>query len=775
MKRALILTALLAMGLLMASSFAAAQDPPAATSGGQVTLSLLDRSNVSSAKFQEYREIPNGVSLPSLNLFSTGKAFSFDLQAQNVARSDQRYTGWTDFNFFGVSFDYNQTPHRMGNNGHVILQETAPGVWSMSPTLRQAINSTIDAKFPFSGTTNARTHDFYTSVLAPTFAAAGLVDLNGLRQRGNVEFDLGKKLPFDLTFSYMRELKSGSRGAGGGDILSGPISFVVEVPEPLNEIVQDYGLRAGYNFKRGNVHFSLNRNLYNNRAETTLVDNPYRPFDLAYSAAVGTTTPSYGGPGTARFIGPPDNEATTSKVGFMLKFPRQTRVSGDVSLATWTQNAAFYPYGNNSTAFTTAGAPVNVVSSLQQPSLNGKINTTTMYLSFVSRPMPGLGVRMRYRTYDLSNKTVKYVVTGDMSGGNSGGPDRNWGIPSAANYAEFEFGRATMSTYDTTTKRFDALASYDIKDLTFEAALHRTNLTRTNREATSGTDNGWGVSAVYHASEWLGLRAFTDKTMRTAEGTPNATNTASWQVYGYQADEAEREMTRTGFDVELTPVPSLGVTLAYFRRNVDYTGRPLRDAANSDSTVGLLSQKYDSYTLEFEFTPSERVELGAFYTHEKDASTNRWASGSTTLTNLVRWDASDKTNTFGANAVIQFVPKVWTFSLMAQQQKVDGLMDITPQLATATMVTGRATLTPPGVADIPDWDDTTITSFMLQLDRAIGKAWQLGVGYYYEKYDFSDAYTSGTALMPIQPLIFMKADNGNYQASVGYAKLTYRF
>ena len=51
----------------------------------------------------------------------------------------------------------------------------------------------------------------------------------------------------------------------------------------------------------------------------------------------------------------------------------------------------------------------------------------------------------------------------------------------------------------------------------------------------------------------------------------------------------------------------------------------------------------------------------------------------------------------------------------------------------------------------------------------------MSAGYMYEKYDFKDAYTSGNELMPQAILIFMKADRGNYDANVVYAKLKYRF
>ena len=762
MKRALTVTALLAMGVLVASSFAAAQDAPASTSGGQVTLSLLGRSDVSSSKFEEYREVPKGLSIPFLNLFSTTNMVDFNLQAYNVRQTDQRYSGWANTSWLGVAFDYNQTPHNMGNDGHSIFQETALGVWSMSSSLRQALGDAAD-KTASAG----RTYPFFSALLAPTFASAGNIDLTSMRQRGNVELDLGKKLPFDLKFTYMRELKTGTRGYGGGDIL-GSISPVVDVPEPLNEVTQDFGIRAAYNFKMGNVHAAFNRNVYDNQAETLSVNSPFRASDVAYTTA--TSIPG-GGAGTVRFINAPDNEATGTTFGFLLKFKRQTRIAGDVSMATWTQNASFYPYTINSTILTGTGQPANLLSSLQKPSLNGKIDTTTVNFSFSSRPIDGLGLRMRYRSYDLTNKTARFVITGDTSGT----PDRSWGAADTPT-ADEPYGHATAQNYDTKTERFDASASYDFKGITFEGAFRTSKLTRTFREAPSGKENGASFSAVYHANDFVGVRATIDQTNRTAEGYATTT-------IGLMVDEAERKTTRTGFEIELTPASGLGLTFAYFRRNTDYPNRPGRVAGDLNTTSGLLEAKYDTFTGEFEYAPSERAEFSVYYTYEKDAQTNRWSTlTSGAINNLLNYAGTDKTNTFGVNAMFQLVPDKWTFSLMARQQKVDGLMDITARETGSFYTPGRTTLVAAGTGgaqDINDWDDTTLTTAGLQLDRMVGKAWKLSLGYAYEKYDFADAYsvpyTGPASLMPQSVLIFMKTDSGPYKASVGYAKLSYRF
>jgi hypothetical protein len=59
-----------------------------------------------------------------------------------------------------------------------------------------------------------------------------------------------------------------------------------------------------------------------------------------------------------------------------------------------------------------------------------------------------------------------------------------------------------------------------------------------------------------------------------------------------------------------------------------------------------------------------------------------------------------------------------------------------------------------------------LTTVVAQLDYAVAKAWNITMGYWYEKYDFRDAFTAGDLLMPQSVYIFMKPDNGAFAAVV---------
>jgi hypothetical protein len=776
MKRITTLTILFACGLLATSTSLLAQTPPPSQAtpapkaetqdwfSGNVNLLLLGREDVASSKFEEYRVVPNGVSMPVFNFMGSQGGKDFALFGTNISQKDQRYTGRASVNWLGVSFDYNQIPHNMGNDAKTIHTETAPGVWSMNATARKALGDAVDA-VPASG----RNYPFYANLLAPTIAAAEHSDLNAMRKRGDVTFDLGKNLPFDLAFTYQRDVKTGYRGASAGDIL-GVVTASVDVLEPLDEVTQDFGVRWSWNFQnKGNVHASFNRNLYNDRIDALIVDNPFRATDLAY---VSTAVP--GGPAQARFSTSPDNEATRGAFGAQFKFARQTRITADLAFGQWTQNDPFLPYTINSAIFTPSGAPANATASLQRASLDGKINTASYNFTFGSRPVEGLGIRMRYRNYSFKDKSARYLITGDTSGS----PDRTFSNANAAT-AEEPYGHATANRTDSSTGRFEAQVSYDAGDLTLEGAYRNVQTSwegRANSSGTDGKENGYTLAAIYHTSDWLGFRFNFDRADRTVSGF-TATSVAALQ--GVMADHAEREQTRIGADIEITPSDKYCVTFAYFRRNDDYPNRPSEVPSNAETRSGLLEASYDMYSVDFDFTPSARAELAAFYTYEKVAETNQWVTlTSGNVNNLLRYAPWDKGHTFGVNGMFHLVPERCTLSVLLQQQKVDGFLDITAREAGAFYTPGRTTLIPAGTggaADISDYDDMKQTTAVLDLGYAFAKAWTFSLGYAYDKYTTADAFSDGTTIFPQSVLFFLKANDGNYTANMAYTRLSYRF
>jgi len=766
MKRITIVTVLLACGLLLAATPLFAQTAPASPNwfSGKASLLLLGRDDVDSSKFQEYKVVPKGVSMPVFNLAGSHNGTDFALTGQNISQDDQRYTGYANLSWLGVAFDYNSIVHNMGNNGRTLFTENAPGVWNMSASTRQYLGDAVDAVPAAS-----RIYPFYYALLSPTLTAMPYADITSLRQRGDMAFDLGKKLPFDLQFTYLRELKTGSRAPSNGDVY-GVVSTVVDFPETMDEVVQDIGIRFAKNFKSGNVYARFNQNTYTDNIDAFVVDNPFRATDLAY-----TSTAVPGGPAQGRFGVPPDNKATRGAFGLMYKMKKQTRLSADFAMNTWTQNEQFLPYTINSTILTNTNAPATVTSSLPAQSLDGKINTSMYNFAFSSRPTDDLSIRMRYRVYDLTNKTNRFVIPG----GAGASPDRAWANSTVT--ADEPYGYATALNYDSSSKRFDLQASYDIKAFTLEGFYKNGQLERTHREAEKGAENTYGMFVTYHANDMFGVKAIYDSYKRTADGTT---------LYGFQEDEAEKTVKRTGLEIELSPADKIGLSFTYYKNDREYPNRPNRVGLTSgvptpgaqpipNTPSGLIEAKYDTYTLDFEYTPSARAELGAWYTYEKNTAVNKWYGlTGTALNNALNYAGNDKGDSFGVNAAFTIVPDKWKLALMFTQQKIDGTMDITALESGSFYTPGRTTLIPAGqggAADITDYDDTKWTTANLSLVYTYNAKTSLSVGYAYDKYTFGDAYHASNNPFAQSPLFFMQENNGNYTANIVYTKLTVRF
>lgn len=755
MTRTRFITAALACSLMTGLPDATAQDAPAPSSNwfaGTAAIDLLGRDTIASSKFEEYRVVPKGVSMPVFDLTGTKGDVDLAFWGRNIAQRDQRYSGRLSSPAVGLRFDYNQIPHSMGNDGRSIMTELGPGVWGMNASLRQWLGDRVNAQLP----TSTRTYGFFADLYAPTIAAANVVDLNSLRQRGQIDVTLGPDLPFDLTVSYMRELKSGTRGAGGGSI-RGFSDNIVEVPEPLNEMTQDVGVRLGLARAWGHAYAGVSRNWYNNRQETLTVDNPLIAVDQVYRAASGTV-PATGGSSRARFIGPPDNAANTFAGGGQIKLARQTRIGGDLALGRWTQNAQLYPYTIFTLGPTGSGADGSNPASLQFQSLNGKVDTTAATLLVTSRPVTGLGLRARFRRYDFDNRTAAIPRVGSFSAS----PDRLWGV---TNLSTQPLGYITASPYSHKTDRIDASASYDIGPVTVEGAARTIHIDRTYREAETTKETGATLSAVYRASDLLHVRASFDDSSRKAEGL---------EVAGparLPADLAERDATRAGVNVEFMPVDAVTVTFGWIRTEADYKNRDEVTGA-AGSAYGLVSTKYDSYTGEVDFTPNDRAQFVAYYTREDNRSTTQAFSGGVTLVNKLTFEGSDETDTFGAIATLHVVPEKWTATLNARRQKLDGLMDISGD-PTGSFSVARAAYG--GIQDIGNYSDTTLSIVNAEVAYRVTSTWTLRAGYWYEQYRFTDAFSAGTETYPLAGAFFLKANDGAYTANVVYARLVVGF
>ncbi|HET9314764.1 MAG TPA: MtrB/PioB family outer membrane beta-barrel protein, partial [Vicinamibacteria bacterium] len=272
------------------ASLALAQEPaptpaPDNFEEGEFSLGVGQTDNDTlSSKFEEYRDLPNGLFAPSFRFRGEHDGFYWNFVGRDIQERDQRY--WLDLRKGAIWIvgDYNQIPHNFGNDGHTLLTSTSEGVWQTTDALQRNFQTAIT-----SVPQNQVTFPFLNNLVTPSLNAANSVDLSLQRERGRVAMKVVPEGPFDVTVAYFRERRTGDRAASGTAFGFGN---VVELPETLHYLTQDVGADASFSGDWGVVRAGLHYNWFENRIETFAFDNPFRITD-------STDASAYQAPGTA--------------------------------------------------------------------------------------------------------------------------------------------------------------------------------------------------------------------------------------------------------------------------------------------------------------------------------------------------------------------------------------------------------------------------------------------------------------------------------------------
>jgi MtrB/PioB family decaheme-associated outer membrane protein len=724
-------------------------------------------TDTNSSRFEEYRDVPTGVVIPFARFAGSGKV-RYDVTAENVLQHDARYHVLAERGFFGIRAEFIKIPHRFGNEGITLLEDTGPGVLSISPTLRQTFQTALERQFAISpGGIN---YTFLSTLVNPSLSAETPIDLALLRERGQVEMRLTRDKPYDIRLLYFQEHRRGTRAAG----TSFGFGNVVESPEPIDYRTRDFAATAEWTRKslllRGSFH-------YNDFANK----NPFEEFANPFRATDSTDPSAYQAPGSASINGPafgrvslsPDNKAVTGAVGFLYKFNKTTRLSADATLGQWTQNDPFMPFSSN-TAITT---PVRAAdpASLPAHSLDGKIGTFSFSSLFTTRPADHFTITARFRRYDLSNDTPRITIPG---------------------YARFDAAwQATPRIsvpYGNTTDAFVASAAYDFGSLTLEGGYRYDKLDRTFRETESNSQNVGYLKADYRAADWALVRGTFEKGSRSFSGleiersedatfvnpaaptnllaVPSATVCVGGGVCNLRYDQANKDVDRYGAYVDLSPGGKANLTFSYLKGKDRYP----------DTTFGLIRSDNEAISAEVDYTPRERVNLFGFYTRENIATFQRGRqSGATVSVNpLDDWtsEIDDKVDSFGAGATLGLTKeKKIELTLGVNYQKVDGNNDFESPVGGAPEVGRRTT---GGITDIPFFDDTKLYTLSAELAWHVTKALRVGLGGWYEQYQLRDLNSNdisgGVVLKNYVPAsFFLAAVDSDYKAHVVYVRASY--
>lgn len=246
-----------------------------------------------------------------------------------------------------------------------------------------------------------------TAVVAPFLHTYDIKqERNILRLGGTVQ--IAKGWNFDV--SYRQDDKDGSKVIGAVMGNSGGNPRATMIPNPLSDSTKQIEAALRWSSEKAQVSLSYWYSKYENDNSSLTWQNPYN----IISGWVGNS----GFPtGYGRIATLPDNDFHQIMLSGGWNITPTTRFTGMASYSIMKQNESFLPYTIN-TAAQTPGTSLTVPNALPRSSLDGDIRNTVIDLSLLSRPLPLLTVKARYRYEEHENKTPEDVyayVGGDTT------------------------------------------------------------------------------------------------------------------------------------------------------------------------------------------------------------------------------------------------------------------------------------------------------------------------------------------------------------------------
>jgi len=328
------------------------------------------------------------------------------------------------------------------------------------------------------------------------------------------------------------------------------------------------------------------------------------------------------------------------------------------------------------------------------------------------------------------------------------------------------------------TNVLDAYVDFDLGEyVTLEGGYKYSKIDRTYRETRETTENGFRVALDGRSGGFL-IRGVYEPGKRDydAYDAIDAEEQSFLPPHGDPAnqptlrrpDQAKRDLKRFGGTIQFTPENGKAtLSASYMKTQQDFDTDPVPfvEVPGSEAPLGLVNSDYETFTLEGDFSPTERATFYAFYSRENidDMQRGRQSGGSLNFDVTQTWTSTvaDEVNSFGGGATFVLVPDEWTLDLFARWQEVDG------NNAFAGGTSGKT-------EDIPLYDDTKLFFLSAKLKYQLARQWALSLGGFYEDYEIKDAQT-GQVLNYMPGSFFLNANNGDYGAWVGYLNLTYNW
>jgi MtrB/PioB family decaheme-associated outer membrane protein len=332
------------------------------------------------AKYYEYRDMRPG---PFGNIWmATGSKdglYQIDIGGENIGYNDQSY--YLDASKAGehyLSLGWDQSPHLYSTSAQTFYQ----GVGTSA--LTRPWGALI-----YNGGSAGQTG------IAPFLYQT---DIGIKRDTGSVAYRWTPSDLWDIRGDYSHMARTGTQvdGIVGFGNIAGGGSSPVQVPKPVDDTTQNYGVNGEYAGsspwgKRFTFKLAYNGSQYTDNFSSYTIQNPYT---APFPAGAGNVTQSP----FARMSLWPSNQMNGFSGTLGAELPWQSRYAGTVSYTMMRQDAAFIPMSFQVPTF-----------PLPASSLNGTINTLLSNNIITTQLTSDLTSKLSYRYYDFENDTPEFL------------------------------------------------------------------------------------------------------------------------------------------------------------------------------------------------------------------------------------------------------------------------------------------------------------------------------------------------------------------------------
>ncbi len=628
------------------------------TVGGQAT----DVDGERNARFERYRDEPNGVLLESVAVRYQPEEDPWlaTLSGHDLGQDDE----FAELRLerpgrLRVDLGWDRTPH-LTSRGSTLLHTRSGG----SLLFAEPVRALLEAN---------------PALLPQVLAGQGReVEVGTRRDRGSAAIALRLARGWDLQLFGLDESQSGTKRISTGTYIrrqqvgagtqTGAGFFDrerieirgIELPAAIDTSSREVGLGTSFRRDRFFFDFGWEQSSFENDLGTLVWDNPFEATPGATSSSLGLAPQFEQEPSGAlanqgnrgRFARAaldlaPDNDYQRIHATGSVMLPAHTRVYGSFSLAKMEQDDPFLSYTLNPAilfslgADGVAGTPDDVRAqdvALPRSSLDGEVRTTRTDLRVTSRPIESLDLRASFRRYEYDDRRPEILFPGFAAAGDSyfraGIGQRD---ASGTRVLFNEIGGYTKSAIGLGGGwRFGQTVGVDL-DFT------RTDWQYEDRQVEETTEDSYRLGVRVTPHERFAARFSWLEARRDFEG-PYHVGFETSRLRAF--DVWERDRSQIGLEIEIFPADAWTLTASYDLANDEYRG-----VVATPTPAPTTGNVFPSFPYGLNETESEALAVAATYAPEG------WTlTASAGLENGL-WDSLAVPKTSRGSDAIQFDPK----------------------------------------------------------------------------------------------------------------------